>query len=302
MKKIYIAWCGGMLWEAFYKEFKNDYELKCTDKDVNDSRLSLLDFRNFDAYQKDVIDFKPDYLFHLWALTDLEYCENNSDDAYLTNTLAVENACYIANKLDIPLLYICTAGIFDGKQEIYDDRSIPNPLGTYGRAKYQGEVFVKANVKRHLICRAGRMMWWWEKKDKKFISKILKQIKEGKKELLIVNDKTWTPTYTHDFAKNVKVLLEKEYRWLYNMVCEWLTDRLEVTKELISLLGLESEIKITEVGSDYFAKEYFAPRPDCERLVNKKLSLRWINNMQNWKIALKEYITNDYAHLLKNNT
>ena len=36
-KKIYIAGAGGMLGEAFYKVFSNDFILKCTDKDVNRS-------------------------------------------------------------------------------------------------------------------------------------------------------------------------------------------------------------------------------------------------------------------------
>jgi len=35
MKKIYMAGCGGMLGEAFYLKFKEAYELKCTDIDVN---------------------------------------------------------------------------------------------------------------------------------------------------------------------------------------------------------------------------------------------------------------------------
>ena len=64
-KKIYMAGSGGMLGEAFYRIFKDDFKLKCTDKDVNDSWLSFLDFRDFKAYQKDVYEFKPDYLFHL---------------------------------------------------------------------------------------------------------------------------------------------------------------------------------------------------------------------------------------------
>ena len=34
MEKIYIAGCGGMLGEAFYSQFKNDYEIKCTEKDI----------------------------------------------------------------------------------------------------------------------------------------------------------------------------------------------------------------------------------------------------------------------------
>ena len=115
-QKIYIAGCGGRLGEAFYTQFKDDYNIKCTDKDVNENWLSFLDFRDLDAYRKDVHEFKPDYLFHLGAYTDLEFCEQHADDTYRTNTIAVENAVYIANELDIPLLYISTAGIFDGKK------------------------------------------------------------------------------------------------------------------------------------------------------------------------------------------
>lgn len=298
MKKIYIAGSGGMLGEAFYSQFKNDYTLKCSDKDVNEEWLSFLDFRNLDAYMKDVEAFKPDYLFHLGAYTDLEYCEKNEEDTYLTNTISVENAVYIANALDIPLLYISTAGIFDGNKDLYDDWDQPNPLGVYARSKYMGERYVVENAKRFLVCRAGWMMGAGPKKDKKFIQKLMKQIKEGNKELYIVDDKDGTPTFTHDFAKNVKALIEKEYWGLYNMVCGGQTSRLEVAHELLSLLGLSNEIKINVVKSDYFKEIYFAERPPCERLDNKKLKLRNINLMQDWKLALKEYIDLYYTSYL----
>jgi dTDP-4-dehydrorhamnose reductase len=298
-KKIYIAGCGGMLGEAFYKQFSDDYTLKCTDKDVNESWLSLLDFRDFDAYKKDVTDFKPDYLFHLGAYTDLEFCELNADETYNTNTLAVENAVYIANELDVPLLYISTAGIFDGKKEVYDDWDQPNPLGVYARAKYMGERFVVENAKRYLVCRAGWMMGAGPKKDKKFIQKLMKQLKEGNKELFIVDDKDGTPTFTHDFAKNVKVLIQQEYWGLYNMVCGGQTSRYEVAQELLKILRLSNKVKLTSVSSDYFKDTYFAERPPCERLVNRKLIIRNINLMRDWKIALKEYIDTYYNDYLK---
>jgi dTDP-4-dehydrorhamnose reductase len=298
MKKIYIAGSGGMLGEAFYSQFKNDYTLKCTDKDVNEEWLSFLDFRDLDAYKKDVETFKPDYLFHLGAYTDLEYCEKNLEDTYLTNTISVENAVYIANALDIPLLYISTAGIFDGNKDLYDDWDQPNPLGVYARSKFMGERYVVENAKRFLVCRAGWMMGAGPKKDKKFIQKLMKQIKEGKKELFIVDDKDGTPTFTHDFAKNVKALIEKEYWGLYNMVCGGQTSRLEVAHELLNLLGLSDEIKINVVNSDYFKEIYFAERPPCERLDNRKLKLRNVNLMQDWKVALKEYIDLYYTAYL----
>jgi dTDP-4-dehydrorhamnose reductase len=297
-KKIYIAGCGGMLGEAFYTQFKNEFELKCTDKDVNEDWLSFLDFRDFDAYKKDVEEFKPDYLFHLGAYTDLEFCEQNADDTYDTNTLSVENAVYLSNSLDIPLLYISTAGIFDGEKEYYDDWDMPNPLGVYARSKYMGERFVMENANRYLVCRAGWMMGAGPKKDKKFIQKLMMQIKEGKKELYIVDDKDGTPAYTHDFAKNVKALLKKEYWGLYNMVCGGQTSRYEVTQELLKILNLQDQILINKVSSAYFKNVYFAKRPPNERLVNRKLSIRNVNLMRDWRIALKEYIDNYYQDYL----
>lgn len=298
MKRIYIAGCGGMLGEAFYKVFSTDSILKCTDIDINEQWLAYLDFRDFDAYRKDVIDFKPDYLFHLGAYTDLEFCELHPDDTYVTNTLAVENAVFIANELNIPLLYISTAGIFDGKKDVYDDWDQPNPLGHYARSKYAGEVFVKENTKQSLICRAGWMMGGGPKKDKKFVQKIMKQLKDGKKTIYVVNDKFGTPTYTHDFAQNVKLLLEKEYWGLYNMVCGGVTSRLEVAQEIIGLTGLQDSVNIVEVTSDYFKEEYFAERPPSERLINRRLDLRNLNSMREWKVGLQEYLDTYYKHYL----
>jgi dTDP-4-dehydrorhamnose reductase len=298
MKKIYIAGCGGMLGEAFYKNFKNEYELKCTDIDVNEEWLSFCDIRDYEKYKKDVTEFKPDYLFHLGALTDLEYCELHQDEAYLTNAISVENAVYIAKGINIPLLYISTAGIFDGKKDIYDDWDKPNPLGHYARSKYAGELFVKENMQRYLVCRAGWMMGGGPKKDKKFIQKIMKQLKGGKEELFIVSDKFGTPTYTNDFAKNVKLLIQKEYWGLYNMVCGGLTSRLAVTTELLNILNIQGSIKIKEVDSLYFKQEYFAERPDSERLVNRKLDLRYLNIMRDWRLTLKDYISDYYQGYL----
>lgn len=297
-KRIYIAGCGGMLGEGFHKVFSKNYELKCTDIDVNEKWLSYLDFRDLDAYKKDVINFQPDYLFHLGAYTDLEYCETHQDDTYATNTMSVENAVYIANELNIPLLYISTAGIFDGSQDTFDDWDLPNPMGHYARSKYSGEVYVEKNASKYLICRAGWMMGSGPKKDKKFVQKIMKQLKDGKKELFIVDDKLGTPTYTHDFANNVKLLLENEVWGLYNMVCGGITGRFEVAQELINILELNKDIKVTAVDSSYFKEEYFADRPPSERLINKKLDLRNMNIMRDWKVCLKEYLDTYYQNYL----
>jgi dTDP-4-dehydrorhamnose reductase len=298
-RKIYIAGCGGMLGEAFHTVFGARNELRCTDIDVNEDWLSYLDFRDLDAYRADVLAFRPDYLFHLGAHTSLEYCEEEPEDAYRTNTLAVENAVHIANELGIPLLYISTAGIFDGAQETYDDWDEPNPLGHYARSKFMGEKFVAANCRQHLVCRAGWMMGAGPRKDKKFIQKLMKQLKEGRTELKVVDDKLGTPTYTRDFARNVELLLDRQLWGIYNMVCSGVTSRLEVAEYLVSALGIADRVKVTPVSSDYFAQEYFAARPASERLLTVKLDLRGLNTMRDWRVCLDEYLAEFYAGYLE---
>lgn len=290
MKKVYIAGCGGMLGEAFYEAFKNDYECRFTDKDVNSDWLDFLDFRDISAYENDVKSFGPDILIHLGAYTSLEYCDTNEIDALNNNVTSLETAVHLSNDLDIPILFISTAGIFDGQKDEYDDWDEPGPLGVYARSKVLSEDFITKNANKYFVMRAGWMMGGGPTKDKKFVGKIINQLVEGKKELFIVNDKDGTPTYTHDFATVARSLVKTNRYGVYNCVCEGLTSRLEVANEIVKLFNLESEVKITEVSSEYFSKEYFSHRPPSERLLNKKLQIIGLNLMRDWKTALKEYI------------
>lgn len=290
MKKIIIAGAGGMLGEAFYNEFKNDFNLTCTDIDLNESWLIYNDFRDLESYKELCYKINPDILIHLGAHTDLEFCEVNEKETYETNTISVENATFICNELDIPLVYISTAGIFDGQKDSYDDWDKPNPLCVYARTKYLGEEYVVQNCKRYYVFRAGWMMGG-HKKDKKFIYKIINQIKGGAKELNVVDDKNGTPTYTVDFARNVKQVINKNLFGVYNLVCGGLTSRFEVAVEILKILNLDSKIKLRKVSSEHFEKEYFVKRPKSERLINKKLDLRGLNMMRDWKEALVEYLS-----------
>src|ERR1700682_1240905 len=298
--KIYIAGSGGMLGEAMHKVLSERHELKCTDIDLNAPWLEMCDFRDFAAYTASVEAFMPDMLFHLGAHTDLEYCERNPDDAYRTNTLSVEHAATLANAHGIPLVYISTAGIFDGQQQLYDDWDTPNPLGVYARSKHLGEILVEKRVERYFICRAGWMMGGGPSKDKKFISKLMGQLADGAKVLNVVDDKLGTPTYTIDFARNLNALIGTDFYGLYNMVCGGETGRYEVALELVSILGIEDTVKVNAVGSDFFSKDYFAPRPQSERLANYKLNLRGLNQMRDWRVALRDYIADYYANYVRN--
>lgn len=287
--RVYIAGCGGMLGSSMYAQFSKQCNVVATDIDVNESWLSYGDVRDYQEIRKHILDVMPHVIINLAAMTDLEQCEIERDNAWLTNAMGAENLGLIANELHIPYVFISTAGIFGGEQEYYTDFDAPNPLAYYAKSKAYAERWVCQNIQQHYVFRAGWMMGGGPKKDKKFINKIYKQILNGATTLNVVSDKLGTPTYTVDFSKGVQTLLESNQYGLYNQVCGGSGSRLDVAKEFIRLLNLEDKVNVVEVDSKFFEKEYSAPRPRSEKLVNLKLNAKKLNVMRDWRECLKEY-------------
>lgn len=294
-KKVFITGCGGMLGNAIYPFFRDWYsDVLATDKDVNEEWLSSLDVRDEDELRRTFKEYKPDYVLHLAAETDLEFCETHADTATDTNDIATKNIAKFAEEFGSTLVYISTAGVFDGKKDgAYTEADQPNPLMVYGETKYMGEVHALEHCSKSFVIRAGWMMGGGRRKEKKFIYKILKQIGAGQKEIFAVTDKWGTPTYTYDFAMNLFLLLETRKYGRYHMVCEGRGTRYDVAREILRICKRE-DIKLTPVGSDFFEKEYFAPRPFSEMMMNENLNHLQINHMRPWQDALGNYIQNHF--------
>src|SRR5258708_11516379 len=139
--RIYIAGAGGMLGDAVYRHFSAKYRTRATDVNVRCDWLSPMDVADYTWFYDDVASFQADVVIHLAAQTDLEFCELNPDQAWRDNALGAENAALIAERLAIPIVYVSTAGIFDGAKLEYSDYDEPNPLTVYARSKLYGERF-----------------------------------------------------------------------------------------------------------------------------------------------------------------
>lgn len=297
--KVLITGCGGMLGDAVYPYFKSKYEnVLASDKDVNGEGFMRLDVRD-DVHLGSVFrGFRPDIVLHLAAETDLEYCEVNHDIAKDTNELATKTIAKLSEEYGATLIYISTAGVFDGlKIGSYTEQDQPNPIMVYGQTKYDGEIHALKHCSRTFVVRAGWMMGGGRRREKKFIYKMLQQIAEGKKELFAVTDKWGAPTYTYDFAVNLSVLLGTRQYGIYHMVCEGKGTRYDVAKEILSICN-RPDIKLTAVDSEFFKKEYFVPRPPSEVMVNEQLRKNGINRMRPWQISLQDYIENHFEDFI----
>ena len=147
-----------MLGEAFYNTFCDDFEVKATDIEVNENWLSYLDVRDIDAIRGIAEDFQPEFIFNLAALTDLEYCERNIEETYLTNKTGVENCALVSEEYHCTYIFISTAGVYDGEKTSYTESDIPAPVSIYGKSKYHAEIAVKEICSKYFIFRAGWMM------------------------------------------------------------------------------------------------------------------------------------------------
>ena len=285
--RIFVIGADGMLGTTFQKEIElNKFLL--TDLNIS-ANVSFCDIRNLEYTAKLVRKYNPDLIINLAALVDLEYCEQEKDDCYTTNTIGAINLFNVAKDLNIPYIFISTAGIFGNDKEFYTEKDTPYPLSAYGKSKYLTEqILLNQEYKKFWIFRAGWMMGGGPEKDKKFVNLIMKQIKSGVTKLYAVDDKLGVPTSTKDFALSILRYIEEELPYgLYNMVSQGEASRLATATEIIRYLNLP--IEVIQVDSNYFP-EYSAPRPYSEKLINQKLIDLGKNYMRDWKICLHEYL------------
>jgi len=287
-KKIFIAGANGMLGTTLQNIVNTDNFL-LTDKEVSNT-VKFCDIRDLQHTTQIINEFKPDIILNFAALVDLEYCEKEKDDCYLTNTIAAIHLFNLAKGKNIPYVFISTAGIFGNDKEFYTEDDQPYPLSAYGKSKYYTEQLLQnQEYEKYWIFRAGWMMGGGPDKDKKFVNKIMKQINLGAKELFVVDDKLGVPTYTKDFAFSILKHIEEELPYgLYNMVSQGEASRYETAVAINEYLNLG--LIVNKVNSDYYKEEYFAPRPYSEKLINKNLNDLGRNYMRNWKTCLHEYL------------
>ena len=291
--RVLITGSGGMLGSAIHPAFvRAGHDVVATDlmpRPVGDLPMDILDVRDYAAVAAAVTAHMPDLILHLAAETDLERCETDPDHAWLTNALGTHNVALMAAKLDLPLVYISTAGVFDGKRsDPYSEFDEANPINVYGGSKYEGERIVRDLVPRSFIVRAGWMIGGIDR-DHKFVAKIVAQLRSGATTLYAVTDRLGTPTYTEDFARNLLTLIATPYFGLYHMTCEGAGSRHDVARAILDHYGRD-DVEVAPVASDFFSATYFAPRPRSEMMRNYKLQLRGLNQMRPWRDALRAYL------------
>ncbi|MGA2785651.1 MAG: dTDP-4-dehydrorhamnose reductase [Candidatus Bathyarchaeia archaeon] len=275
------------------------YVLKSVGYDVCQSDLSSnvgimhLDVRDISEVSSVVGEEQPGLVIHLAAETDVDRCQIEPDHAYRSNTLGTWNVALTCQKKDIPMVYVSTAGVFDGeKAEPYIEFDDPNPVNIYGKAKLEGERLVSRLLSKYFIVRAAWMIGGGAVKDKKFVGKIMKQIDAGTKKLKAVNDKVGSLTYSLDFSHCLADLIKTDFYGLYHMANKGNCTRYDVARHILDHVN-RKDVSLDAVTSETFVLP--APRARSEMLRNYMLELRGMDTMRDWREALNDYLDKHFS-------
>jgi dTDP-4-dehydrorhamnose reductase len=261
-------------------------------------RLQWLDVSRRDAVSDCFSSVRPHLVMHLAAETSLEISETNPDRAYLTNTIATKYVALQARAAGIPMVYTSTAGVFDGtKTGPYIEFDRPDPITTCGATKYEGELIVANTVEEHYIVRTGWLVGGGAARNRRFVSRIVEQLRDGAETIYAVDDKLGSPTSAVALSRCLLNLSTSGLFGLYHMACGGQASRYDVAARILQVLG-RNDVELVGVGSDHFAEEYFSVRPASQVLRNLVLDLQGMNTMPDWPDAIDEYLRTEFAHLI----
>lgn len=245
----------------------------------------LLDVRDTDAVNIAVHRVRPDVVLHLAALTDVDYCELNPDEAYRTNASGTRNVALACRLRDVPLVYISTSVVFAGdRRQPYAETDQLEPVNMHGHSKLAGERFVSGLVRRHIIVRTTWLMGGGCR-DKKFVGVLARKIACATSPLQVVDDRVGSPTYAKDLLRAIRALVHSHLYGVYHVVNAGACSRFELAVALRDIMR-RRDVDIQPVPSSGFPLT--APRADWEVLAISKLEAAGIA-MRPWHDALREY-------------
>jgi dTDP-4-dehydrorhamnose reductase len=208
--------------------------------------LPELDVTRLEPLQRAVQGFRPDWVFHLAALTKVDDCETRRDEAFRVNDLGARHAALAAAGAGAALLALSTDYVFDGTAtRPYRESDAASPRSVYGASKWAGEQAVREVHPRHVIVRTS---WLFGPGGGNFVDTILAHARAGER-LRVVDDQRGSPTFTRDLAQGLLRLMVAAAPGTYHCTnsgdCTWY----DLAAHAVACAGLTVPLERTDTAS-----------------------------------------------------
>lgn len=283
MLNILVTGANGQLGSEIRKLVTNSVKNTYFFTDTTD-----LDITNLKKVASFVVDNQVDIIVNCAAYTQVDKAEDNVTAADLVNHMAVANLAKVCKQQGVKLIHISTDYVFSGsKNRPYTEQDAEQPLGVYGRTKFDGEQAIRTEGIPHLIIRTS---WLYSSFGHNFV-KTIQKLSAERTELKVVFDQVGTPTYAADLAEFILYVIENDlfknkqetYHFSNEGVCSWF----DFATEIVRLSG--NECKVTPCLSDEFPAK--VKRPHYSVLDKSKLKNDFQYAVPHWKKSLEKMLT-----------
>jgi dTDP-4-dehydrorhamnose reductase len=275
-RKALVLGAAGGLGRAFVERLRGRCEV------VALGHLELDVTRRNDVF--DVVrEHKADLVIDAACFSDIDACETDRWQAYLTNRDGAKHLAMAVAETGGLLVYPSSDMIFDGsKQTPYREEDPPNPLSIYGDTKLAAELSVMSHAPNHLVVRTG---WLFGPYGRNYVTDLLAW-KDTEEVVLGSDDHRGQPTYQPDFVDAVLELVKKERTGVWHVASEGDATQVEVAHAAYEILKVKKvEIKALRRGTG--GRAALRPRYsvlDCSKLFGAGIQLR------PWKAGLRAYL------------
>lgn len=247
--------------------------------------ILIIDLPEYDFRSTSIVAelerFEPDLIVHAGAMTDVDGCARDPDEAMRSNGLGTRNVAIAALRTHADLVYVSTNEVFSGEAgHVYDEFDSPDPINPYGRSKAAGEGFVRALWPHHFIVRTA---WVFGPGGNHFVGKILARARQG--DLSVVDDEIGSPTYAPDLAEGIRQITRSGLYGTYHLVNEGICSRFEFARNIVEAAGLAVTVRASKLA-DYPRPSRVPPHTPLRNFAAAELGIR----MRSWQAALASYL------------
>jgi len=222
-----------------------------------------LDIRSNDI-KNEIEKIAPDAIIHCAAMTDVDRCETDKENADLINHLGTKKIAEIAEKLGARLVYVSTDFVFDGEKGNYGEKDKSTPVSYYGLTKLLGEKEVSTLCRNYCITRTSVIFGWHQKPN--FASWIISSLRNQKR-IKIITDQFNSPTLSDNLAEMLLEVAQADYTGILHLAGRERISRYQFVMEICDIFDLDKGLVEPVTSKDFFQ---VAKRPKDSSLNIKK--------------------------------
>lgn len=230
--KILVTGSNGLLGQKLVYKLKNDKTVSLIATARGENRLvdkSGYTYESLDITKlqnvKDVFTkHLPDVIINTAAMTNVDACETDKENAMLMNAIAVEHQIKVLESLQEQnknykphFIHLSTDFIFDGTHGPLTEEEKPNPLSFYAETKLAAEKMVQASKLKWAMARTVLVYGIVDNMSRSNIVLWVKQNLEQGKTINVVDDQFRTPTLAEDLADGCILIAQKKAEGIYNI-------------------------------------------------------------------------------------